>query len=331
MLDATVGGAIFASPNVRQVYRAIEAAASPKGTILVVKNYTGDKLNFALAAERYKAATGQDVRIVLVADDVSVPRFRGKFVGRRGLAGAIIMHKVAGGASRRGLELDQIVRLCNTVSQNMGTIGVSLSPCHIPGQQTSETRERSEISLGMGIHNEPAFTHLPADTPTDEIIRQMLDLLLDSTNAEHAFLPVDAAMPGRRLVLLMNNLGGLPTIELGALTSMVTAQLKATYNITPCRTYAGTFLSSLDGRGFSITLLSLDNSEESSTILSILDDPTTATAWTSKISSQQWMQQSSTSELVDHAIEKPRRTSLNDIPCQSSLLSSCLLIKETPY
>ncbi|KAJ9295378.1 hypothetical protein DTO271G3_6201 [Paecilomyces variotii] len=315
MLDATVAGSIFSSPNIRQIYRALEAAASPKGTIVVVKNYTGDKLNFSLAAERYKAATGQDVRVVLVAEDVSVPRSRGKFVGRRGLAGTILIHKVAGAAAHRGLDIDRIVQLCDKISNNMGTIGVSLAPCYVPGQQGAETGHSEEISLGMGIHNEPAFDRLPAETPTEEVIKKMLNLLLDSTNKEHGFLPAEAANAGRRVVLLMNNLGGLSTIELGALTSLVSTQLKSMYNITPCRTYAGTFLSALDGRGFSITLLSLDDSEDASTILSLLNDPTTANGWASSIPIEQWAKESGISESVDQGAEKPRRTSLNDIRC----------------
>lgn len=315
MLDATVAGSIFSSPNIRQIYRALEAAASPKGTIVVVKNYTGDKLNFSLAAERYKAATGQDVRVVLVAEDVSVPRSRGKFVGRRGLAGTILIHKVAGAAAHRSLDIDRIVQLCDKISNNMGTIGVSLAPCYVPGQQGPETGHGEEISLGMGIHNEPAFDRLPAETPTEEVIKKMLNLLLDSTNKEHGFLPAEAANAGRRVVLLMNNLGGLSTIELGALTSLVSTQLKSMYNITPCRTYAGTFLSALDGRGFSITLLSLDDSEEASTILSLLNDPTTANGWASSIPIDQWTKESGISESVDQGAEKPRRTSLNDIRC----------------
>ncbi|KAL1846394.1 Dihydroxyacetone kinase 2 [Paecilomyces lecythidis] len=316
MLDATVAGTIFSSPNIRQIYRGLEAAASPKGTIVIVKNYTGDKLNFSLAAERYKAATGQDVRVVLVAEDVSVPRSRGKFVGRRGLAAAVLIHKVAGAAAHRGLNIDRIVQLCDKISNNVGTFGVSLAPCYVPGQQGVEAGHGDEINLGMGIHNEPAFDRLPADTPTEEVIKKMLNLLLDWTNKEHGFLSAEAVKPGRRFVLLMNNLGGLSTVELGALTSLVSTQLKSTYNIVPCRTYAGTFLSALDGRGFSITLLSLDDSEDASTILSLLNDPTTANGWTSSIPINDWSKESAISESPeDHGPEKPRRTSLNDIYC----------------
>ena len=321
MLDIAVTGAMFASANVRQIQRGLELAACPKGTVLVVKNYTGDKLNFALAAEQFKAATGNDVRIVLVGDDVAVGRTRGKFVGRRGLAGTAVMHKVAGTAAEKGFELDRIVQLCDEIiTPNMGTIGVSLAPCVVPGQSADPAGHSNDIKLGMGIHNEPAISSLPQSTSTEEVIGQMLDLLLNPNNDEHAFLGANAADPNRRVVCLINNLGGLSCLELGALTSIVTSQLKTTYNIVPCRTFCGTFLSSLDGRGFSVTILSLDESEDASTILNLLDEPTTAIGWSPSIPSSQWTLQSSSTTKSSNSLDRVGWQTSIKIPCKSRLV-----------
>ncbi|KAJ5701428.1 dihydroxyacetone kinase 2 [Penicillium malachiteum] len=325
MLDIAVTGALFASPNVRQIQRGLELAACPKGTILVVKNYTGDKLNFALAAEQFKGATGNDVRMVLVGDDVAVGRTRGKFVGRRGLTGTAIMHKVAGAAAERGFELDRIVQLCDKIiTPKMGTIGVSLAPCVVPGQSANTAVHSNEIKLGMGIHNEPPISSLPQNTPVEEVIRQMLDLLLNPNNEEHAFLGGDATDPNRRVICLINNLGGLSCLEAGALSSIVAGQLKSTYNIIPCRTFCGTFLSALDGRGFSITILSLDGSEDASTVLDLLDAPTTAIGWSPSIPSSQWsLQLSSTTDSPISPQPVVRQTAIN-VPCDPNMFENII-------
>ncbi|CAG8930622.1 unnamed protein product [Penicillium salamii] len=318
LLDAAVAGSLFASPNMRQVTRALEVAASPKGTIVIVKNYTGDKLNFALAIERFKSLTGRDVRMVLVGDDVSVPRSRGKFVGRRGLAGVALMHKIAGTAAQKGLDIDHIVELCDLVSQNMGTIGASLGPCHVPGQSSDAHNEMVNILLGIGIHNEPPIRTLPKESSADEVIHAMLGLLLDTELVEHGFLEADVKHPSRRTMLLMNNLGGLSTIEIGALTAMTTAVLKDQYNIVPCRVLCGTYLSALDGHGFSITLLSLTDSMDGSLLLTLLDEPTNAIGWTSSLSTLQW---ESGSSAIETAISRPEVPSI-------CLKRDCDLIKD---
>jgi dihydroxyacetone kinase len=267
----------------------LEHAASAKGTLIIVKNYTRDKLNFGLAAERFKASTGNNVKIVLVADDVSVGRSRGILVGRRGLAGTVLIHKIAGAATERGIELEEIASLCSLVTENMGTNGVSLGPCNVPGQKALE-RPQHWIELGMGIHNEPAISKFPPDTMIDVVIEKMLHTILDADNKEHGYFPNDTGKEGNSVVLLMNNLGGLSVIEIGALTSMVTTQLKTRYNIVPCRTYTGAFLTALDGRGFSISLLDIDRSVEATTILlSLLDDQITANEWPGSIPASDWM------------------------------------------
>lgn len=315
MLDATVSGAIFASPNIRQIYRALEIASSPQGTIVIVKNYTGDKLNFALATERFKAATGKDVRIVIVADDVSVGRSRGKFVGRRGLAGTILVHKLVGAAAQFGFSLDKIIALCNVVSQGLGSIGASLAPCYVPGKASLGETKFDGIALGMGIHNEPAISHLAAGTTTTGLVEGMLNLLLDPTKTEHSFLFPKVGKQDGKLVLLVNNLGGVSTVELGCITSIVISHLKQKYDVVPCRVYAGTFLSALDGRGFSVTVLSLDNSPTTSTILELLDQPTAAHGWNCTVPQSQWDIKPSTIASPDSTETQISHSNVRSIPC----------------
>ncbi|PYH78982.1 Dak1-domain-containing protein [Aspergillus uvarum CBS 121591] len=280
LLDAAVAGSLFASPNVKQINRALEVAASPQGTIVIVKNYTGDKLNFALAIERFKSRTGNDVRMVLVGDDVSVPRSRGKFVGRRGLAGVALVHKIAGAAAHRGLDMDRIVELCDLACHNMGTIGASLAPCHVPGHPSDLKIETVDILLGMGIHNEPPISTLPMTSSPARVIQAMLQLLLDNELAEHGFLEPAVKDSSRNTVLLLNNLGGLSTIEIGALTAMTITIMRDRYKMVPCSVLRGTYLSALDGHGFSITLLSLVDSADGSLLLNLLDEQTDAIGWT---------------------------------------------------
>lgn len=178
MLDAAVCGAVFASPNAAQVESALRTIQSPKGTLIIVKNYTGDKLNFTLAAERFRLAAGLPVRLVVVADDVSIGRTRSGLVGRRGLAGTILIHKIAGGASAAGLSLDEIVTAAEFAMANMGTIGVGLDGCNIPGQANQPRLSNDELEIGIGIHNEPGSKRIKPRCDINSLIKDMLSNLL---------------------------------------------------------------------------------------------------------------------------------------------------------
>lgn len=290
MLDAAVCGAIFASPNVVQIEAGLRLIESPAGSLVIVKNYTGDKLNFGLAVEKARAA-GNKLRLVIVGDDVSIGKTRSRMVGRRGLAGVVLVHKVAGAAAARGLSLHEVAGLAEFVTENLATIGVGLERSEVPGQRRHADLTNEGIELGMGIHNEPGSKNLNPQLSTGDIITEMLDNLLDPIDTELAYLPISPLLErNSKTILLINNLGGLSVLELTCLTNMALEILHTRYSVYPCRVYSGTFLSSLTGVGFSITILSLPPSEKTGLVLSFLDAPTTAAGWTTTIPSEGWNQ-----------------------------------------
>ncbi|KAL4942033.1 hypothetical protein BDV06DRAFT_193148 [Aspergillus oleicola] len=282
MLDAAVCGKIFASPNFDQIMSALDRVATPHGILVIVKNYTGDRLNFGLAAETFQAQTGTPVRLVTMADDVSVPRSRGKMVGRRGIAGVVLVHKVSGAAAARKLALPEIAGIAQHVADNTATIGCSLDFCSVPGVTVDQVVPSDTIELGMGIHNEPGAQRISPQPDIKELVGQMLKLLLDETNPEHGFLAFDQVPREQaKVVLLVNNLGGISVLELQAIANIALESLKAEYGITPVRIYVNTYLTALDAPGFSITLsnLSSGTSISDENLLSLLDEPVKISSW----------------------------------------------------
>ena len=289
MLDAAVSGAIFASPNTSQIETGLRLVQSSCGTLIIVKNYTGDKLNFTLAAERFRIQSGTKVRLVVVADDVSIGRSKTARVGRRGLAGTILVHKIAGGASRAGESLEEIGSLAEFVIRHMGTIGVSLDGCNLPGKNAALRLAADEIELGIGIHNEPGSRKISPKPSPPELVKTMLANILDIHDEERNYLASPPTSRGHEVVLLVNNLGGLSTLELAAFVDEVCSQLGGTYDIKPARVYAGTYLTALNGPGFSITVLSLPREHTlTPKILEYLDSPTDALGWVSSIPTELW-------------------------------------------
>ena len=286
MLDAAVCGAVFASPNVKQIISGLRHVSSPQGTLVIVKNYTGDKLNFGLASEQYRAITGNQVEMVMVGDDVSVTRSRGRKVGRRGLAGTIFVHKIAGATAAEGTSLEDVRAIAQHVADNIGTIGVSLDYCTVPGQQKSTSFSATEIELGMGIHNEPGAKRLSPQPSIESLVDMMLKSLVDQDDPERGFLRFSGPLKDARVALLVNNFGGLSVLEIQAISQICLKRLKETYEIWPLRLYVGTFLSSLDGPGFSVSLLNLESNHGSlsyKNLLHLLDAPTEAIGWSSSL------------------------------------------------
>ncbi|KAF9269147.1 dihydroxyacetone kinase [Marasmius fiardii PR-910] len=284
ILKAAVCGNVFASPSASQVRRGIDLVQNEKGTVIIVKNYTGDVLNFGLAKEQYAALYPEQVdrlRFVIVGDDVAVGRTQGSIVGRRGLAGTVLVYKIAGALAQRGASLDQVYNVAQWASSRVATIGVGLEHCHVPGTAPSATHlSASEIEIGMGIHNESGNKRVSPVPPLSELIPQLLDLLTSTEDSERSF--VDFKGKGRdKVVLLLNNLGGVSELELGAILSETKKQLESR-GVTIERVLSGSFMTSLNMPGFSITLLLLPSepSEPSSElILSLLDDKTDAPGW----------------------------------------------------
>jgi dihydroxyacetone kinase len=219
-------------------------------------------MNFGLAAELARAE-GIPVEIVLVADDVALAGSV-EHAGRRGLAGTILVHKVAGAAAEAGASLSEVAAEARQAARAVRTMGVALSPCTVPAaSQPTFLLDEGEIELGLGIHGEPGVRRGPLE-PADALVDRLLD----------AILAEQASAPGGRVVLLVNNLGGTPTMELAIVTRRAVAVLRGR-GLAIERVYLGTFLSALEMAGISLSVLPVDDQR-----LARLDAPTEAPAWT---------------------------------------------------
>lgn len=282
LLDVAIAGNIFASPSAKQILNGLRAIKSEKGYLLIVKNYTGDILHFGLAAERAKAL-GMNVELVIVADDVAVGRTKNGLVGRRGLAGVILVHKISGAKSILGASLSDIAQVSQKVIDNMVTVAASLDHCSVPGRGDDDELEilkPNEIEVGMGIHNEPGVKKYSTIPKIGSLIDELLIYLLSQDDKERTYVPFN---DNDEVVLLVNNLGGTSVLELYAIGDMVLQKLAEIYSINPVRTYIGEFTTSLNGQGFSITLLNATKAGGSE-IVSLLDMPSDSVGWTSRLS-----------------------------------------------
>ena len=261
MLTAAVAGDVFTSPSTDAVLAAIRAVSGPAGALLIVKNYTGDRLNFGLAAELARAE-GIPVEVVLVADDVAlrdtVPPDR-----RRGIAGTIFVHKVAGAAAERGLPLAEVARLARLVADSVASMGIALGSCTLPAVgKPGFSLGHDEIEVGLGIHGEQGVRRMPMTS-----VDRLTTLIIDTMEADR---PLAA---GDHVALLVNGLGSTPPMELAIVARSALSQFKARELVVD-RAWSGTFLSALDMSGFSLSLLRLDPE-----ILQYLDAPTDAPSW----------------------------------------------------
>ncbi|KAJ9106007.1 hypothetical protein QFC19_003343 [Naganishia cerealis] len=283
LLSAAAAGNVFASPNVGQVRRALDLVQNEKGTLTVIMRYTGDVLLFGLAKEQHAVThPGYPTELVIIGDDVAVPRKQGALVGRRGLAGTILAYKCASAVADEGADLGECKEVAEAVGGMLGTIGAGLNHCHIPGTATQETHlQADQVEIGMGIHNEPGILKrtLP---PAKELISQMLSFITNTEDAERAFLPFKH--DGKdRVVLLVNNLGGISELELGLIAQESLAVLDS-QGITVERVSAGSFMTSCNLPGFSLTLLLLPRGEDAprysaERILQLIDAPASAPGW----------------------------------------------------
>jgi dihydroxyacetone kinase len=223
ILSAVACGDIFASPSMKQVLSAVAAVPSQKGSILMITNYTGDKLHFGLAAER-ALATGLSPNVVVLpaTDDVSIGRAKSQRVGRRGLAGNVITMKIVGAAARANYSFDRCVDIGKAVNSQLATIGSALDHCHVPGRQNHESIPDDICVVGAGIHNEPGAERIAPFPAVEDLIAQLLKLVCDPNDPERAFVKFDK---DDDVVLLINNFGGISNLELGALTQETLEQL----------------------------------------------------------------------------------------------------------
>lgn len=245
MLDAAVAGNVFSSPSPDRIIEGIRRADSGKGVLLVIKNYSGDIMNFDLAKELAEFED-IDVESVVVRDDVAVEDST-YTAGRRGIAGTIFVHKVAGAAALKGYSLPEVKRIAQKACDNIRTMGMSMSACTIPanGKANFELGE-SEIEIGMGIHGEPGVEKTSIKT-SKEIAEILLKHIFD-----------DKDFSGKEVALLVNGLGATPLMELYILNKDV-REILETKNIKVYKNLVGNYMTALDMSGCSITLMELDD------------------------------------------------------------------------
>ncbi|WAS83026.1 MULTISPECIES: dihydroxyacetone kinase subunit DhaL [unclassified Corallococcus] len=261
MLHAAVAGDVFTSPSTDAVLAAIRAVAGTAGALLIVKNYTGDRLNFGLAAELARAE-GIPTEVVVVADDVAL-RDTVEPERRRGIAGVVLVHKVAGAAAAAGASLAEVAREASEAAAALGSMGVALGPCTVPAAgQPGFALGEGEVELGLGIHGEQGVRRV-ALQPADVLADTMLSTIVEDRKVGR----------GDRVALMVNGLGGTPPMELAIVTRRALAFL-AERGVTVERAWQGTFLSALEMPGCSLTLLKVDDAR-----LARLDAPTEAPAW----------------------------------------------------
>jgi dihydroxyacetone kinase-like protein len=249
MLDAAVPGPVFTSPTPDPILAATKAVDGGAGVLHIVKNYTGDVLNFETAAD-LAAAEGIDVLTVIVDDDVAVKDSL-YTAGRRGVAGTVLVEKIAGAAAERGDVLAGVAAIATRVNSVTRSMGVALTPCVVPhAGEPSFTLGDDEIEIGIGIHGEPGRERITIE-PADAIVDRILAPILDD-------LPFAS---GDRVLLFVNGLGGTPQVELYIVFRRA-AEALAERGITVARTLVGSFVTSLEMQGMSITVMKLDDELE---------------------------------------------------------------------
>ena len=260
MLDAAVAGAVFTSPTPDQIYEGIKAVATDAGVLMVVKNYTGDVMNFEMAAEMAEME-GITVKHVVTNDDVAVKDSL-YTVGRRGVAGTIFVHKIAGALAEEGGTLDEVQAVAQKVIDNVRTMGAATQACTVPaaGKPGFELSD-DEMEVGIGIHGEPG-THRESMKTADEITDMLLEQILG-----------DIDYNGSEVAVMINGAGATPLMELFIINNRV-ADVLAEKGIHVYKTFVGEYMTSIEMQGFSISLLRLD--EE---LKALLDAPADTPAW----------------------------------------------------
>ena len=246
MLDAAVAGAVFTSPTPDQVYEAIQATECGKGALLIIKNYTGDVMNFEMAADM---AADEDIVVdkVVVADDVAVENSTWT-TGRRGIAGTVFVHKIAGACAETGADLPEVKRIAEKVIANVRSMGMAVSPCTVPavGKPGFDLAD-DEVEIGIGIHGEPG-THREKISSVNNTVDHLVGKILDE----------GIYAEGDEVAVMVNGMGATPLSEL-FIANLRVKEILDEKKITIAKTVVGNYMTSLDMAGFSVTLLKLDD------------------------------------------------------------------------
>lgn len=261
MLDAAVPGAVFTSPTPDPILEATKAADHGAGVLHIVKNYTGDVLNFETAAEMAEMED-IEVRSIVVNDDVAVEDSL-YTAGRRGVAGTIFVEKLAGAAAERGDDLDVVTAVAQKTNSEMRSMGLALGPCTVPhaGKPSFDLAD-DEIELGIGIHGEPGYRRGKMES-ADALVEELYTKVRDDLELK----------AGERVITLVNGMGGTPSSELYICHRRLAELLKAD-GVSIARSLVGNYVTSLEMPGVSITLLRVDDE-----LLELFDAPVSTPAW----------------------------------------------------
>ena len=323
MLDAAVCGDVFASPSQIQVYQAIKETAGDKGTLLIIKNYSGDMMNFKNAAHLAEE-DGIQVDYVKVDDDIAVKDSL-YTVGRRGVAGTVLVHKIAGAAAEKGGSLKEVKAAAENAISNVRSIGFALSSCTVPakGTPTFELKE-NEMEYGVGIHGEPGIQreNIPS---ADELAKRMTDALAEELNVTQ----------GEEVTVLVNGFGSTPLQEL-YLFNYAVAKVLHEKNIRIYRSFAGNYMTSIDMLGASLTFMKMNAELEE-----LLDQESEAPAFSVKghvpeIVLEEEIRECKEEDLTEESYKacaevRNEKITLENIVYMVETMSHCIIKNEIPF
>lgn len=260
MLDAAVSGNVFASPSPDRILYGIQKADTGAGVLLIIKNYSGDVMNFQMAQELAQME-GRKVESVIVKDDVAVEDSTFS-TGRRGIAGTVFVHKIAGAAAMKGNDLESVKRIAEKTIQNVRSMGMALTGCTLPGVgKKGFVPGEDELEMGMGIHGEPGIYHDKMKN-ADALVEKLMGFIME-----------DFDYSGSEVAVMVNGLGGTPLMELYIVFREVKRYLEEK-GISLYKAYVGNYMTSLEMAGCSVSLLKLDKE-----LKEYLDADTEAPAW----------------------------------------------------
>ncbi|MFE6136311.1 dihydroxyacetone kinase subunit DhaK [Bacillus sp. NPDC057893] len=325
MLDAAVCGDVFASPTQIQVYQAIKETASKKGTLLIIKNYSGDIMNFKNGAH-LATEDGIEVDYVKVDDDIAVEDSL-YTVGRRGVAGVILVHKIAGAAAEAGMDLGAVKAIAEKAAANVRTIGLALTSCTVPASGSPTfTLAEDEMEYGVGIHGEPGIKR-EKTMSADELANRMTNDLIKDLGVKD----------GEEIAVLVNGFGGTPLQELYLFNNAVTRELAAR-NIKINRVFVGNYMTSIDMAGMSLTVMKLDDelktllSKECNTPAFKVDGPVESVEYVNVLEDVEEKEVSFELETAEeHAVMKDNVITLNNMIYLVDKMSDIIIKNEVPF
>ncbi|MCO8086184.1 dihydroxyacetone kinase subunit DhaK [Acinetobacter lwoffii] len=323
MLDAAVCGDVFASPSQIQVYKALQHVATDKGVLMIIKNYSGDMMNFqngaALAAE-----DGIKVDYVKVADDIAVKDSL-YTVGRRGVAGTIFVHKIAGAAASKGYELARVKELAQKTADNVISLGFAFTSCTVPAKGTPTfTLANDEMEYGVGIHGEPGIRREKI-LPSKEMAQRMVDdLFLDRPDMQE-------------VALLVNGFGSTPMQELYVFNNDVCEHL-ARKGIKIYRTFVGNYMTSIDMNGASVSLLAVDDelktyldAEANTPALKLDGSPALPFEFAAQDAAAKQTANTEVETQAEHAEIQNEQFTIENMRYVVDVMAACIIKNEVPF